>query len=43
MAKASKPQPKPQPQSAITGQFVTRPYAAANPNTTFTERPKPRR
>ena len=43
MAKKSTSQPKPQPQSAITGQYVTKPYAAAHPNTTFTEKPKSKR
>ncbi len=32
-----------QPQSAITGRFVTQTYANRHPNKTFTEKPKPRR
>lgn len=31
-----------QPQSAITGRFVTQTYANRHPNTTFTEKPKPK-
>ncbi len=30
-----------QPQSAITGRFVTQQYANTHPKTTFTEKPKP--
>lgn len=34
-------QTHPQPQSAVTGQFVTQQYANSHPNTTFTITPKP--
>ena len=43
MAKSSssgKGQTHPQPQSAITGKYVTEKYAATHPKTTFTEKPK---
>ena len=30
-----------QPQSAITGRYVTQAYANRHPKTTFTEKPKP--
>ncbi|MDP4282887.1 MAG: multidrug transporter [Bacteroidota bacterium] len=35
-------QPHSQPQSAITGKYVTETYANKHPKTTFTEKPKPR-
>jgi hypothetical protein len=43
MAKSSsggKGQTHPQPQSAITGKYVTEKYAVTHPKTTFTEKPK---
>ena len=39
MAK-SKGGSKPQPQSAVTGKYVTQTYANKHPKTTFTEKPK---
>ena len=33
-------QTHPQPQSAITGKYVTEKYAQQHPKTTFTEKPK---
>ena len=30
-----------QPQSAVTGRYVTQSYANTHPKTTFTEKPKP--
>ena len=42
MAKGSKGQTHTQPQSAVTGQYVTKQYAATHPKTTFTEKPKGR-
>lgn len=40
MAKSSKGKTHNQPQSAVTGKFVTKSYAAKHPKTTFTEKPK---
>lgn len=40
MAKSSKGQTHPQPQSASTGKFVTKEFADKHPKTTFTEKPK---
>ena len=40
MAKASKGQTHPQPQTADTGRYVTKEYAAKHPKETFTEKPK---
>jgi hypothetical protein len=40
MAKSTKGQTHSQPQSAVTGKYVTSTYAAKHPKTTFTEKPK---
>lgn len=40
-SKGGSSKPTPQPQSAITGQYVTQAYADKHPKTTVTITPKP--
>lgn len=38
--KSGSSKPHAQPQNAVTGRYVTQPYADRHPRTTFTEKPR---